>query len=403
MKKQSKENLTALRKRVGRVSKKIDLIVGIPSYNEADNISFVVQQVDWGLRKYFSDKKALIINVDNNSPDGTKDAFLSTETTTPLEYISTPAGVKGKGNNFYNLFQAVKKYQAQAVLVVDADLRSITPEWVEKMLRPILDGYDYVLPLYSRNEYDGTITNFICYPLIYGLLGYDIRQPIAGDFSFSAQLNNYWLTRKWYPNTYQYGIDIFMTMHAIFGEFKLGQVVLGSKIHKPSAPKLGIMFTEVVSTLFKNILSNRDKWKNNNKLNKVPIISNGYHSEPQSLCIDYKSIKSVALRNFSDYKSEIKKALPPSLFRELNQLMDKKQMKITPKMWQEIVFSFLVYYQKSRYSKKIVEAFKPLYFARVASFIKQTLDMNYDEAERLIVNQAKLFYKYRQNIIAKLK
>ncbi len=399
----SKGKVTTLRKRVGRVDKKIDLIIGIPSFNEADNIGFVTQQVDWGLRKYFPEYSALIINVDNNSPDGTREAFLHTDTVTPREYISTPPGIRGKGNNFYNLFKAVQKYKAKAVLVVDADLRSITPEWVGKMLKPILNGYDYILPLYSRNEYDGTITNFICYPLIYGLLEYDIRQPIAGDFSFSAKLNDYWLTRRWYPNTYQYGIDIFMTMHAIFGEFKLGQVVLGSKIHKPSAPKLGIMFTEVVSTLFKNILSNKNKWQEKRGLEEVPIISNGYHSEPQPLCVDYKSIKAISLSRFNERRSDIKKSLPPRLFKVIDGQMQKKQMRINRKVWQEIVFSFLLSYYKSRYANRIIESLKPLYFARVASFIKQTLDMTHEEAEQLIVSQAKLFHRHRQDIIAKLK
>ena len=38
--------------------------------------------------------------------DGTKEAFLNTPTKTPKIYISTAPGVKGKGNNFNNLFEA---------------------------------------------------------------------------------------------------------------------------------------------------------------------------------------------------------------------------------------------------------------------------------------------------------
>ena len=79
--------------------KKVDIIVGIPSFNEADTISFVVKQVDLGLQKYFKNSKSVIINVDNNSPDNTKQVFLKTKTKTPKLYISTPPGVTGKGNN----------------------------------------------------------------------------------------------------------------------------------------------------------------------------------------------------------------------------------------------------------------------------------------------------------------
>ena len=77
-----------------------EIIVGIPSYNEADSISYPTDVASRGLLNYFSDKKSVIINVDNNSPDGTRDAFMNTPTKVPKIYISTPKGVKGKGNNF---------------------------------------------------------------------------------------------------------------------------------------------------------------------------------------------------------------------------------------------------------------------------------------------------------------
>lgn len=102
-----------------------EIIVGIPSYNEADSISLPTDVASKGLKEYFPNKKAVIINVDNNSPDGTKDAFMNTPTEVPKIYISTPEGVKGKGNNFKNLFEATVELDAKAVVVVDADMKSI--------------------------------------------------------------------------------------------------------------------------------------------------------------------------------------------------------------------------------------------------------------------------------------
>ena len=78
----------------------VDLIVGVPSYNEVDSIAHVVRQCDGGLGQYFPAFRTLIVNADNDSKDGTRDAFLSTETESPKFYISTPNGVRGKGNNF---------------------------------------------------------------------------------------------------------------------------------------------------------------------------------------------------------------------------------------------------------------------------------------------------------------
>ncbi|NOR53170.1 MAG: glycosyltransferase, partial [Candidatus Aminicenantes bacterium] len=215
----------------------IEFIVGIPSFMEADSISFVTRQIDRGLNEYFGNLKCIILNVDNNSDDDTKDAFLSTPTKTPKHYITTPKGIKGKGNNILNLFNFAKKQSdtLKGIVVVDADLRSIVPEWIKYLGEPILEGNDFVLPLYSRHQFDGTITNHICYPLFYGLLGEDLRQPIGGEFGFSPRLMNYWLEQKWNTSTKQYGIDIFMTLHAIFGKFKICESGIGAKIHKASA------------------------------------------------------------------------------------------------------------------------------------------------------------------------
>ena len=78
---------------------------------------------------------------------------------------------------------------AQALVVVDSDLRSITPEWIELLAGPILKGgFDYVTPLYARHKYDGTITNTVTYPLTRALYGRRIRQPIGGDFGVSGDL-----------------------------------------------------------------------------------------------------------------------------------------------------------------------------------------------------------------------
>ena len=83
----------------------VDIVIGIPSFNEASSISYPAQQADKGLQKYFSKYSSVIINCDNDSPDNTKEAFLNTKTTKPKIYISTGPGITGKGNNLRNLFE----------------------------------------------------------------------------------------------------------------------------------------------------------------------------------------------------------------------------------------------------------------------------------------------------------
>ena len=77
---------------------------------------------------------------------------------------------------------------AKAVIVVDADLRSITPLWIRNLGEPLFDEYHFVSPLYVRHKYDGMITNNVAYPLTRALYGRRVRQPIGGDYGFSGEL-----------------------------------------------------------------------------------------------------------------------------------------------------------------------------------------------------------------------
>ena len=126
-----------------------EIIVGTPSYNEVDTISNVTDTADLGLREYFAGKKAVIINADNHSFDGTKEAFFDTPTQTPKIYISTPKGVTGKGRNCRNLFRAAVELNTTAVVMVDADLTSFTPKWIQYLGEPLFRGFDYVSPIYQ--------------------------------------------------------------------------------------------------------------------------------------------------------------------------------------------------------------------------------------------------------------
>ena len=249
---------------MSKKAEKFDLVLGIPSFNEADNIAHVARQLAIGAKRYFPDLSTVIINLDNNSPDNTKDAFLNSDTEdVPKRYISTEKGVVGKGNNLRNLFTEVERLQPKAAVMVDADLKSITPEWIKHLGEPLFNGYSYVAPLYIRHKYDGTITNGIAYPMTRALYGRRIRQPIGGDFGFSGKLGKAYVNGNgWNEAIANFGIDIWMTTLAINQRAQVCQAFLGRpKIHRTKDPgaHLGPMFREVVGTMF-SLMKNFDSF-----------------------------------------------------------------------------------------------------------------------------------------------
>jgi len=383
--------------------KKAEIVIGIPSYNEADAISNVVRQVDKGLEKYFSNKSAVIINSDNNSSDKTKEVFLAVKTKAPKIYISTPKGIKGKGNNLKNLFLKIKKLKAKAGATVDADLKSISPEWISCLIGPILKGYDYLTPVYHRHKYDATITNNLCYPLIYGLLGYNIRQPIGGDMAFSNKMVNYWLKQKWPQPAKNFGIDIFMTLNAIKSRGRIGQVDLGAKVHKPSAPKLDNMFLEVADTFFWFLSENKNLWNKKIKIKKPVLVCQVKNKEKYPvLDFDYKKIEKKV---FSEFKKNYK-ALKPFISKDIcfcleEMFLKEKSLKIDSKLWPEIVYQFLAVYQKNKKKREeVIKLLRALYFGRVVCFAKEVSSKNREQAEKIIQNQAHHFFKTRDYLFS---
>lgn len=377
------------------------ITIGIPSYNEAENIAFVVKQISRGLNKYFPKEPALIVNADNNSKDRTKEVFLKTKTSVPKIYLSTRADIKGKGNNFYNLFNFIKERSSKINIVVDADLKSIKPEWVKKMVMPINKGYDFVTPTYSRNKKDGLVTNNFCYPLVYGLLGWDISQPIGGDFAFSLEMVQHWLSKKWLASTYHYGIDIFMTTEAILNDFKVCQVDLGRKVHRGTGLKLKSMFFEVGDTLFNQLSIYKRFWETK-RVRKPKIFYKKPFKKPQPFTFDYQGFQDIFQLGFQAKEGIIKKILNPENYRLLKKIHQSEKHRICPELWSKIVYDFLYKYESFPNKKKLIEALEILAFGRFFSFIKSTERVNFKRAEKEVINQAKIFRKNKSYLLKKI-
>src|SRR5919206_150675 len=270
----------AIRDEIARLER-ADIMVGIPSFKNAATIGYVVRAAQAGLVQYFPDLHPVVVNSDAGSPDGTQRVVVETEPpdyieeillvrpTNKLDRVSLTypeiGGVGGKGAALRTIFEMAAALEVQALVVVDSDLRSIVPEWIELLAGPILKGgYDFVAPLYARYKYDGTITNTVTYPLTRALYGNRIRQPIGGDFGVSGDLVRHYLSLDdWTPDVSKFGIDIWMTTSALAGGFAVCQTRLGAKIHDPKDPgsDLGPMFRQVVGTILRLAVANESGWR----------------------------------------------------------------------------------------------------------------------------------------------
>ncbi len=395
-----------------------DILVGIPSYNNARTIGHVVKAVQTGLMKYFPDRKAVLVNSDGGSTDGTMDVVKNTKIeelqsvllhhrVEPVFKIATPYhGIPGKGSAFRTIFEIASILEVKACAVVDSDLRSITPEWIELLIKPVIEGnFDYVAPLYHRHKYDGTITNSIIYPLTRALYGKRVRQPIGGDFGFSGELANYYLSKDvWETDVAKYGIDIWMTTTAIANNFRICQSFLGAKIHDPKDPgaDLSSMLFQVVGATFDLMETYSEVWKQVQGSEPLPTFGFRYDVGVEPVSVNLGRMIEKFRLGIRELRDLWKNFLPTEILDFLNRAakLSEKDFYLSDEMWVDIIYNFAIAFHKKVMNKEhLLKSLTPLYIGKIASFVREVWDSTATEVEEKIEKLCLTFEKKKSFLL----
>lgn len=397
-----------------------DIVVGIPSYNNARTIGHVVQAVQAGLAKYFPSHRCVLVNSDGGSKDGTMEIVQQTGidnlATVLVKHPQFPVhkivtgyhGIPGKGSAFRTIFAIATHLRAQACCVVDSDLRSITPEWIELLLDPVLDnGFDFVAPLYQRHKFDGTITNSIIYPLTRALYGQRIRQPIGGDFGFSGRLAQHYLNKNvWDTDVARFGIDIWMTTTAIGDGFKVCQSYLGAKLHDAKDPSadLTAMFTQVVGSVFGLMEAHEKSWASINGSRDVPTFGFYYQVglEPVRVNVD-RMLENFRL-GCRELIAVLEKILAPANLAAILEInaVAKEQFHFSDELWTQVVYDFVLAHHHRRLSyEHLLRSLIPLYLGRTASFVLEMMESSAEEVEARIENLCLVYERLKPALLQK--
>ena len=389
-----------------------DIVVGIPSYYSDDSLAYVIQMVAEGLDHFYPEKKSLIIVADGGSTDDTREVAQSVDNHHfNIDVLVTIyRGIPGKGSAFRTIFEAAKYLRASAVALFDSDLKSIKPGWVRNIVDPVLNGYDFVAPDYSRFKFDGTITNTIAYNLTRALYGVNIRQPIGGDFGMSSVMVNHCLNQDvWDTDIAKFGVDIWLTITAITGGFRICQAKLGAKIHgaKDPAADLGPMFREVVGTIFTLLGRNQTYLKKVKETINTPIFGEAIGEEPEAFAVTLEPLIQyfrIGYKNFGSVWANIIEEEDFITIKKLAMSRSLKKFNLPTETWVRIVYRYAEHFCRAERQRfKILDTLIPLYNARVASLVMILQEKSHSEAEEFYDAQARVFESMRGYLIDLLK
>ncbi len=401
--------------------RRADVIIGIPSFNNVRTIAHVVRAAQAGLAKYYPRLKGVIINSDGGSSDGTRESVVtSTLEDSQLLFLSTPLfpvhrlsleyhGIPGKGSAFRLVFRMAERLGAEACAVVDSDLRSITPEWIDLLLRPVLHGgFDFVAPYYHRHKFDGTITNSIVYPLTRSLYGYRLRQPIGGDFAMSRRLLCRYLERSdWETDAARFGIDIWMTTIALAEGFRVCQSFLGAKLHDAKDPgaDLSDMLHQVVGSVFTLMDEYEKVWKTCDGSRNVELFGFRYDVGLEPIAVNIERMLKSFQLGCKDLGEVWEHALAPETHNAVSKLGTETSngnlFHMEDELWTRIVLDFAAACRRWPLERGfLLRSLTPLYLARVASFVIETANQSADEVERRIERLCVCFEQMKPYLIS---
>ncbi len=385
-----------------------DLLVGIPSYKNAETIGTVIDRVADGLQTHFAAMRPLIAVVDGGSSDETVQIAANRPLTPPVRRIvTTYQGIQGKGSAVRAIFEMARVLGAKAVIVLEADLASLSRDWIQKLAAPILSGeYDLAVPVYARPLVEGGVTDLLAYPLTRSLYGADVRQPMGGDLAISgAQAARFYERDVWETDVARHGIDIWMTTVAINENTKICQVRLGTKIEdkREAAVSIDPGFIQAVGTLFRMMEIYRRRWPEAHPLRTVPFCGNGIAVDQQRLtgAITIDMLSDAFTSGARRYRRFWRTIMVPSHCAEISELANKPRgaTHLSAELWARIVFDFAVVYNKGENDPdKVVAALLPLYYARTATILRET-GSRLDAIEKAVQDQAQCFVEQKKYLI----
>jgi hypothetical protein len=380
----------------------VDILVGLPTHNNAKTIGPIVETIQAGLLTFFPRERVAIINADGGSRDGTPGLVLSaaigdvqrnsklyalrTLHSISTQYASSPAS----GTALRTILAAAELLRAKACAVISPESTQITTDWLAALLRPIYaEQFDLVLPTYRRHRFDGILLTNLLYPMTRALYGLEIREPYALEFAFSGHLGSQFLGQNpWHEETARSGSEVQFTLAAIVGGYRICQAFLGLKEHvERHSPDLVPAMRQTVGALFSSLEANFLLW--NAKTGSQPIPTTGAAQEftLEPLRINRKRLREMFSTGVAELESVFRAILSPSTLAELQQIasLDEARFRYSAELWVKTVYEFAVAYQKSVISRDhIIQALAPLFRGRAFTFLMENRNGSADDVENNI-------------------
>jgi glucosylglycerate synthase len=380
----------------------VDILVGLPTHNNAKTVGSIVQTIQSGILRGFPRERAVIINADGGSRDGTPELVtgvsiddvrpannlqaLRTLHSISTKYATSPAN----GMALRTILAAAELLRAKACVVLSPESANIDPEWLSKLLRPIYkDGFDLVTPTYRRHKFEGLLITNLIYPMTRALYGLRIREAYSPEFAFSGRLGCQFLEQNdWTDGSDEAGVELRFTLAAITGHCRICQCFLGQKdaVERRGADLVPAL-RQTVGALFSALQPDFSVWSVVAGSVAVPTTGADQEVLLEPLRVNRKRLLEMFSSGVAELESVFHSILSPGTLTELQRIarLGEDEFRYSAELWVRTVYEFAASYQRSVISRDhIIQALAPLFRGRVLTFLLENRDASASDIENNI-------------------
>lgn len=365
----------------------VELAVAVLTYNNAATVPAVVDAVRVGLEKHFTGTAAVLINPDAGSSDTTVEQlaesglpFVRAKHEAPAAQLGAVPfhGVPGRSAALRLAVGVARRLGVRALLVLEADVTSITGEWLERLFRPVLEhGADLVLPVHARHRYDGTITNLVLAPLVGALFGRRLHQPLSGPRALSARLLERLATEPRWPESGRSMTDLWITGTAVADGLSIHEARLGRWRVESSTrtADLPTMVAQTLGAVFALMEGYEDLWLATAAGAPVPAEGQPVPPSDEAVQIDVERMVGAFTRGLRDLGTIWEHVLAPETLGDVLSLEadDVERFRFPDHLWARVLYDFaLGYHWSVVYRDHLLRSLVPLYLGRTAAFVLAT-------------------------------
>jgi hypothetical protein len=364
----------------------VDVLVGLPTLNNAATIIDVVRAVHVSFTRDFLRLRTVMINSDGGSTDGTPDLIRNAtfteadrvQTSHPLRtlhrVLAPYHGLPGKHTALRTLFAAAELTQAKGLVVIDPSGPSTTPERVTELIAPIARGdVEFLAPRYRRHPRDGILVTQLVRPLVRALYAVALDEPLGAEFSCSGRFASHCLEQDiWNHESARFAIDLWLRTEAAAERFPIGQ------IWRPVPTVAGRttlrdVVHQVVLAVIESLRAHESFWRSANAVSELRTWGTDPVVMPDVTPWDYQALAEQARRDIIEITPLLEDVLDPGLFVSVMDNVNGATPRLDDELWVRSVYGFATAIQHGRAAlDHMADMFVPLYMWRAAAFMSET-------------------------------